>query len=262
MEEGFTLQELMTATAALDLFDEADAAAFAEYLFGAYDAQRGDLVQTYYDTLVNQLTGQVSQEILDNAANLANTAADSLLRTLSQSDLNLIGQTISDGLSQGLHPRAIARQLEEVQGLDANRAKSFEKFREQLANSDMTDAQIAAAEEREFQRLLKERRETIARTETAKAVSEGDRLDAVANGKKYKVWQTTGDARVSDECQANEAQGPIPIGDKFAGGVDTVPQHPNCRCSVTYVSTAAQLPGVTERAEARAERTAAAKEES
>jgi hypothetical protein len=256
-----SLQELVQKVAALDVLDPNDVEVFAQYLLSATQEQRQALIEAHYDALVSQMTGQVSQEILEEAARLAETAADSLLRTMTEADLNTLGKTISQGIAEGLNPRDIARRLEEVQGLDSNRAAAFEKFRAELEASDLTDAQIAAREEAEFQRLLRERRETIARTESAKAVSEGDRLDAVARGVKYKLWQTTGDDRVSDECQANEAAGPIPIDDDFPSGVATAPQHPNCRCAVTYITEDAQLEGARERAEARAERTAAAKNE-
>jgi hypothetical protein len=107
--------------------------------------------------------------------------------------------------------------------------------------------------------LLRDRRETIARTESAKAVSEGDLLDAKNEGAQFKIWQTTNDDRVSDECEANEAAGPIPIDEAFPGGVDTAPQHPNCRCSVSYFTSTELLPTVTEFQERAAQRTAEAK---
>lgn len=256
-----TQAEIQQMVIALNLFEASDAEAFAAYLFTSMQEQREALIATHYEALVNQMTGQASQEILDRAAALAENAADSLLRTMTQADLNAAGQVISDGIAAGLHPRDIARNLEMVQGLDANRVKAFEAFREKLELSDLTDAQIIAREEAEFQRLLRERRETIANTEANYAVSEGDRLEALRTGARYKVWQTTGDERVSDECQQNEAAGPIPIDEDFPGGVATTPQHVNCRCAVTYISTDEQLDGARERADQRAARTAAAKEE-
>lgn len=231
-----TAAEVTAQVAALDLFEAADAAALGSYLFAQYEEQQADLVATYYDSLVAQLTGEMSEEILDRAEALANNAADSLLRTIATADLNAMGETIKQGLAEGLNPRDIARRLEEVQGLDANRVKQFEKYRAELEASDMTAAQIAKAEDRYFQELLADRRETIARTESDLAVSYGDRLEAQRLGQKFKVWQNAGDSRVSPECIANSAAGPIPIDDLFPGGVMTTPQHPRCRCAVTYIS--------------------------
>lgn len=253
--EDFAIQ-----VAQLELFDEGDISLLAQYLYEEYSGQRDDLAALYYQQLLDQIRGQASQEILDIAAGLADTAADSLVKTIAATDLALIGEKIAQGIAEGLNPKDIARRLEEVQGLDSNRAAAFEKFREGLNTSDMTDAQIAAAEEREFQRLLRERRETIANTEAARAVSEGDFLEAKRVGAKYKIWQTTGDARVSDECQACEAQGPISIDDSFTSGADTPPNHPNCRCSVSYLDNAEQLPFARDFQKEAAAKTAAAKE--
>jgi len=257
---AFSEAQIAAAIAALGVFDPRDGAALAAYLFPQYAAQREALVIAHYETLLAQITGEFSEDILARAANLAETAADSLLESMSIADLNTIGQKIADGLEAGLNPRDIARTLEEVQGLDSNRAATFEKFKEGLAESDMTDAQIAAAEEREFQRLLRERRHTIARTEASKAIGEGDLLDAANNGATHKYWQTTGDERVSDECQANEAEGPIPIDQAFSSGVDTIPNHPGCRCSVSWINDPAALELFRDITERGAERTAAAKE--
>ena len=229
-----TAAEVTAQVAALDLFEESDAAALGNYLFAQYEEQRADLVATYYDSLVAQLTGEMSDEILDRAAALADNAASSLLRTISTADLNAMGETIKQGLADGLGPRDIARKLEEVQGLDVNRVKQFEKYRAELEASDMTPSQIAKAEEKYFQELLADRRETIARTESDFAVSYGDRLEAKRMGQKFKTWGNTGDSRVSPECVANTAAGAIPIDEPFPGGVMTTPQHPRCRCSVSY----------------------------
>ena len=73
---------------------------------------------------------------------------------------------------------------------------------------------------------------TIARTETATALGGGQKEAAIVQGRDEKRWLTIGD--VDDDCLDNESQGWIGISDVFAGGVDTVPQHPNCRCVVSY----------------------------
>ena len=81
-----------------------------------------------------------------------------------------------------------------------------------------------------------ERARTVARTETATALGQGQKQAAIAQGRDEKRWVTQGasDPRVDQVCLANEAQGWIPIGHLFQGGVDTVPQHPNCQCKTEY----------------------------
>ncbi len=83
-----------------------------------------------------------------------------------------------------------------------------------------------------FTDMSKHRSELIARTETANALSEAS-LDTMKDmGIDGKEWVTAGDDLVSDDCSGNEAEGVIPRGQSFSGGVDAPPQHPDCRCTV------------------------------
>ena len=83
-----------------------------------------------------------------------------------------------------------------------------------------------------FADMSKYRSELIARTETANALSTASLDNMEAMGIKGKEWVTAGDSDVSEECQANEAQGVIPVGDTFTSGVSAPPQHPDCRCAL------------------------------
>ena len=78
------------------------------------------------------------------------------------------------------------------------------------------------------------RAEVIARTETARALGQGQKGAAVAQGRDEKRWVTAGDSLVAPECSMNETDGWIPTADPFSSGVDTIPNHPNCRCHVRY----------------------------
>ncbi|MCK5019553.1 MAG: minor capsid protein [Candidatus Peribacteraceae bacterium] len=83
-----------------------------------------------------------------------------------------------------------------------------------------------------FGDMSKYRSELIARTETASALSQAS-LDTMDDmGIDGKEWVTAGDDLVSDDCLGNEAEGVIPRGQTFSGGVDAPPQHPDCRCTV------------------------------
>lgn len=77
------------------------------------------------------------------------------------------------------------------------------------------------------------RASNIARTEFNKANGEGALAGYIANGVKLKIWMTSGDEKVSDECAANEDQGPIPVEEEFESGDLTNPAHPSCRCNVS-----------------------------
>ena len=82
-----------------------------------------------------------------------------------------------------------------------------------------------------FDDMSKNRSVLIARTETANALSTAS-LDSIDMGVDGKQWVTAGDGNVSAECQANEADGIIPVNKEFSSGAMAPPQHPNCRCAV------------------------------
>lgn len=191
------------------------------------------LLQQY----LSQITGPVSKAATDRARALAKEAASSLLRDFTKTQLNSMGEAIAKGLEQGKGPREIARMLTDVQGLDPQRAARLEKVREYLEASNLSPDALEKAVERERKKLLKERRETIARTEARKATSEAREVEALGRGARWKHWITTADERLCDICAGNELDGVIQVQETFSGGTMTAPAHPNCRCSVAYVTT-------------------------
>ncbi len=78
-----------------------------------------------------------------------------------------------------------------------------------------------------FSDMSKNRSVLIARTETADALSQASLENMKEMGIDGKAWVTVGDAQVSDECSANEAQGTIKVGQAFTSGPMAPPQHPN-----------------------------------
>ncbi|MCK4793836.1 MAG: minor capsid protein [Desulfobacteraceae bacterium] len=85
---------------------------------------------------------------------------------------------------------------------------------------------------KEFIDMTRYRSQLIARTETANALSQASLDNMKDMGIEGKEWITSGDDRVSDECLGNEADGVIPVGQAFSGGVMAPPQHPDCRCTI------------------------------
>jgi len=177
------------------------------------------------------------KSVLDAARAAAEKTAGVLLKDFTRTQLASMGQKIRDGIAAGKGPAEIARSLSEVTGLDAPRAARLEKIKQYLEQSGMSPEAVAKQLEREKEKLLRERRETIARTETAEATSTARRFEAEARGAKWKYWITTADERLCDICAGNEADGVIPFGDTFSGGTRDVPAHPNCRCAVQYVTS-------------------------
>jgi hypothetical protein len=193
------------------------------------------------DELVRQylaaITGPVSPEATAAARALAKTAAESLVRDLTATQLTAMGETIAQALEAGKRPLDIANRLREVTMLDSNRLKTYNNLEEYLKSQGLSPEALDKALAREKEKLLKARRETIARTEGSKAVSEARDIEATTRGAKYKGWSVENDERLCEICSGNEADGIIPIDEAFSSGSLTPPAHPNCRCAVFYVTS-------------------------
>jgi hypothetical protein len=91
----------------------------------------------------------------------------------------------------------------------------------------------AASQIRDDYIFSKDRATTVARTETAKALGQGQKGAAIAQNRNEKRWTTQGDALVRPSHLTNASVGWIPISDVFPSGEDTI-EAPNCRCVVRY----------------------------
>ena len=79
------------------------------------------------------------------------------------------------------------------------------------------------------------RAKMVAHTEMARAASAATIEAYQQTGVRERRWLGAGDARECPVCDANEAQGAVPMGEPFAGGVMAPPQHPMCRCALMPV---------------------------
>ncbi len=91
--------------------------------------------------------------------------------------------------------------------------------------------QLAERLRRTVRGMGEARAQTIAWTETGFAYGYAQEKLAGQLGARQKRWLTARDERVCDQCEANAAQGAIPVGQLFAGGVMWEVQHPHCRCT-------------------------------
>jgi len=177
----------------------------------------------------------VAGDAASRARRLAETAAKSLAQDLTKAELKKIGETIAQAMIDGKRPLDIYNKLQEVKSLDSNRAKTYDNLKKKLEKSGLSPDAQKKLLDKEYQRLLQERRKVIAQTEGRYATSEARALEAEARGDEYKVWYIQGDERTCDICSGNEADGVIPIKHTFRSGHDHTPAHPACRCSVSYI---------------------------
>ena len=217
-----------------------------------YDALASDIMATreYHDAVqkiadaltmartsagAKSLTRPPSPVALARARRLAETASKSLAKDLTRAELKKVGDIIADSLLEGKRPRDIYNKLQDVQSLDSNRAKTLANMEKKLDAAGVDEATKEKLMAKEKQRLLQERRKTIANTEGRYAVSEAQRESASERGLQYKRWHATGPNPCGD-CDDNENDGVIPIDDAFSSGHQEPPAHPNCHCSVSYFS--------------------------
>lgn len=231
-----------------------------QYFTGQINAAMLQASPALYEAVRAELTGTASDATLAAARAIAQREASTWAVGMAESEINKMGETVSHALKEGWHPSKTAKYLENVKGLDSKRAATLRNYMDQLDTRDppLSPAKWERMLEKERQRLLTDRKESIARTEQAYAQEAGSRVDAIASGGQYKTWLTVGDDRVSDACEGNEAQGWIPIDDVFDGGVEAPPQHVNCRCTLSY-RKAEPSEAANARADARSAGTAAAK---
>ena len=168
-------------------------------------------------------------------------------------------EQIAAQVALGKGPREVARRLDALTVLDIDGNEALSIFISELELSGMKKPEVERRAASHFKKLLRELKLTVAWTEMRRATSQVQAEQALATGAKMKVWITAGDECVRDVCQANEAQGPIPIAQAFVGGVQHAPQLPRCRCTVSYYSNTALNDVYKRRADERAAITAAAK---
>lgn len=178
--------------------------------------------------------GTGSEAIREAALAQANRQARQIAGNLAQAELNTIAEKVAQNLAEGKNFEGLFGKLSEISGLDKNRAATLENYKAELERQGVSGAELALAVEAEHDRLLRDRRRTIALTEQRFATEAAAILRAKNRGAQFKRWLTVGDDRVSDACQSNEAEGYIQIDKSFGLGSDTPPEHPNCRCSLTF----------------------------
>lgn len=213
------------------------------------------------DRIVRAINNAILLAESDGDDSDAGAAIDAWLDDHSEA----LGETLADGIEEGIETGAAEqmneffqefsidpRQVdipgpilgpsvrkaigEKIGDLNATNRKRLQKIiRDGIENRDSVD-QIAndLFEFINDDTFMIERARRIARTETNEALSAGARLTADRMGATEKQWITAGDIDPPDPCLENEGQGKIPIDDKFGSGDDRTPQHPNCKCAVTY----------------------------
>jgi hypothetical protein len=213
------------------------------------------------------------------ATEYARAYAYDLITNISRQTQGAIREVIGAQSISGDNPRTTARQIKQVIGLTPQQAKALANYRKALVNGKwgqaasysiggnaersinatarigeaMDPAKVDKLVEGYRQRLLRMRSETIARTESMRAVSNGAaeawrqvaRGSNVAPGAFRRYWVSTDDGRTRDSHRDMPSinAGGVGIDEPFklpGGGTIMHPHDPeapggetiNCRCAV------------------------------
>lgn len=151
------------------------------------------------------------------------------ITVINQATREAIRETTVRHLSGGMNPRELQKEIRGMVGLNQRQAQALSKFKMQLTTEGQLSANevnLAAGEYRE--KLIKQRSEMIARTETAGAYAEGE----------IKAYQEGGIAKLKfnaqgDACSVclNAAANMTSVAIAESHGVIPWQTHPNCRCN-------------------------------
>ena len=232
-----------------------------DYLVGTMDEARLIAEPALYEAMRAGLTGPANPASIAAARRMAERNAATLIKGLVDTELAKVGPIIADNIAAGAHPSVAARQLTMVKGLNQQGAATARKYAEYLQDltPELSAKEFKRRYEAKLRQLVNKRRRVIAQTEQRYATEEGAAIQATERGAKFKTWITSGDGRVSDACRSNEAAGWVKLDAQFPGGVRQPPQHPRCRCAVSYREAQPDA-AAKDRAKARADKTAAATE--
>lgn len=144
-----------------------------------------------------------------------------------------------------------AREIRGSIGLTARMEESVARYRARLATQGLRPERVDTLTSRYRDKAIRRRAETIARTESVRAVNQGQvqawrEWSQTRQVPVMKRWITTRDDLLCATCRPMNKQA-VPLNAQFQppsgarfGGVDAPPLHPNCRCVVALVRPSTQ----------------------
>jgi hypothetical protein len=179
------------------------------------------------------------------AALWAAREAGALITEVTNGQVSLVRDLVSSAQQGERTARQVAREVRDSIGLTSDQAgwvsnRWGREFQARISDGMSLAAAEAAADKAAglyYERVLRYRSETIARTEILRAAHEG-RREAWSQGVDggwinpgaQKQWMTVDDP--CPECAAMDGE-TVPISGEFSVGEP--PLHPNCRCDVLLV---------------------------
>ena len=178
-----------------------------------------------------------------------------LVQSIKDSAREMVRQTMTESVQGKWTPFEAAEGIRDWIGLTAQQASASAKFERDLIDRGILPEKIADRVAKYEDALLRQRAETIARTEIQYAANAGQvetwqeatRQGLLSKGTK-KVWLTANDERLCPVCENLGNAEPVGLNEQFVYDdgtkAETVfgeplhapPQHPNCFPAGTFVS--------------------------
>jgi hypothetical protein len=202
-----------------------------------HDAGAGQLKRV----LRKAATGYGFGHVNPFAVRWAQERAGLLITEWGASSRESLTALIVQALEDGIPTRQLARLIiEDGIGLTKRQVLAIEHRRAQLvADAGVAGGKIDRIIDRYSAQLLRERAETIARTEVTEAYIQGQKAswtDAIDEGllepTAVQRWDATGGCE--EICAPLDGQ-TARMSEEFAPGIYGPPAHPNCRCNLSIV---------------------------
>jgi hypothetical protein len=211
--------------------------------------------------------------VLPSVSNYIMNYSSTLIREISENTREAVRVAISQGVVTGRNPKQIARDFRSVMGLTEHLEKTVQRFKTALETGDISYVNSLSTPSKSMKiaatvklsqdkidkmvedlrlRYVRQRTETIARTESLRALSVGQdqairtgQITGAISNQLLKRWLYRKDGRTRDvHISTGENNGWIPMNTPFITPLGPLmfPRDPagtaentmNCRCRVAY----------------------------
>jgi len=170
----------------------------------------------------------------------------SRVKDLSSETIEGIKVALDQALERGENPLVAARRIKSLIGPTERQMRAVERYYSKLLDQGVAQKRARELMQKLADRYVRERAETIARTELIAAENHG-RLESwnravgarLIGKESEKEWVTAFDERTCPACAQLDGVR-VKLNETFPSGVVSPPLHPRCRCSMNLISAPAR----------------------